>query len=63
MWFDEDDNGDGNDGLVKDDGDGVADGDDGDDKDDVYLEASLDWNDLKKWGGGAAGSVIGRYGY
>ena len=40
MWFDEDDNGDGDDGLVED--DGVADGDDGDDKDDdhvhVYLE-------------------------
>ena len=39
MWFDEDDNGDGDDGLVE---DGVADGDNGDDKDDdhvhVYLE-------------------------
>ena len=42
MWFDEDDNGDGDDGLVEDDADGVADGDNGDDKDDdhvhVYLE-------------------------
>ena len=42
MFFDEDDNGDGDDGLVEDDADGVADGDNGDDKDDdhvhVYLE-------------------------